>query len=188
MPSSGEFDATAAVVAGLRLHGAALRRYVAARVAPGEVDDILQLGAIRAIEKADQLRDASSLLPWLYRVHRTVLTGALRRMARERRLREAVAAEPAPVSFEEEEPICGCALALSRKLGERYATILGLVDVSGVSLSSAAETLGISVNNATVRLHRARAALKQRLFDHCGVASTRQCLDCRCEADGRHAS
>lgn len=180
-----EFDRRASVTDALRIHGAALRRYVRARVDPADVDDILQVAALRAIEKAHTLRDPERIFPWLCRVHGNVIVDAARDQARERRLIEAASREAEPLAGETEPAsICGCSVTQARKLSETYASILDLVDLGGVSLGVAARQLDISVNNATVRLHRARAALKKRLMDHCGVTSFRACADCRNSYEG----
>ncbi|WP_422034817.1 RNA polymerase sigma factor [Roseibium sp.] len=158
-------------------------RYVSSRVPPGDVEDVLQLAALRAIERAGDLRDPALVLRWLYRVHANVAIDLSRKNASERRLREAMAVEDEPVESRD-KPVCGCSVALARQLGSNYASILDLVDISGKSLNQAAEALNISVNNATVRLHRARAALKKRLQEHCGVTSPSSCNDCKCAYEG----
>ena len=59
-----------------------------------------------------------------------------------------------------------------------------LVDINGVSVSEVARLLNISVSNASVRLHRARAALRKQMLEHCGVSTLKECLSCRCIDDG----
>ena len=79
---------------------------------------------------------------------------------------------------------CRCSLEQARQLNPRYSTILEMVDISGASLKEAARTLGVTVNTATVRLHRARKALKDKLMAHCGVETMRGCNDCHCTERG----
>ena len=177
------FDARACVVSALHAHSTAFKRYVRARVAPAEVDDVLQVAALRAIEKANKLGDPARVLPWLYRLHRNVVIDAGRKRASERRLTEAMALEAEPV-VTEAEPACGCSIAQVQRLSVNYASILNLVDIGDMPLVKAAEVLNISVNNATVRLHRARTALKKRLLEHCGVTSRSACADCLCSYEG----
>lgn len=160
---------------------------MASRVPRGDVGDVVQIAALRAIERAGDVRDATRVLPWLYRVHATAVIDLGRKKVREQRLLAELASEPAPNEARAEPP-CGCAIALARQLSANYAAILELVDVAGVSLTQAARTLSISVNNATVRLHRARAALKKRLQQHCGVTSAGACATCRCAYEGCCAS
>jgi len=44
-----------------------------------------------------------------------------------------------------------------------------------------AAELGVTPNNAAVRLHRARGALKKRLEQTCGTCTQHGCLDCTCQ-------
>ncbi|MEM9099334.1 MAG: sigma-70 family RNA polymerase sigma factor [Pseudomonadota bacterium] len=178
-----ELDPKMQVAAALDTHRRELKRYVASRVAPEDVEDVLQIAALRAIEKADDLRDQALALRWLYRVHANIITDLGRKIASDRRLKQAMADAPEPVTAEV-EPVCGCSIVQARKLSPNYAAIIDLVDIAGVSLTQAAEALNISVNNATVRLHRARAALKKQLLEHCGTTSAEACNDCRCAYEG----
>lgn len=178
-----EPDPRARIASALRAHDAQLRRFVAARVPPETVDDVRQAAALRAIEKAGTLQQPERVLAWLFRVHASVAKDALRKSASERRLLQAVEAEVDRTEPMEPE-LCRCSVVQSRQLSPNYASILDLVDIRGRSLSEAAEALKISVNNATVRLHRARAALRRKMFEHCGVTSARACSDCRCVYEG----
>lgn len=178
-----QFNPKACVFAALRTYSAELKRYVRARVPAADVDDVLQVAALRAIEKADALRDPARVLPWLYRIHGNTVIDAGRKRASARRLIETATVEAEPVVVES-VPTCGCSVAQARQLSANYASILNLVDIGGVPLAEAANALGISVNNATVRLHRARTALKKRLLEHCGVTSPLACADCRCSYEG----
>ncbi|MEM6681979.1 MAG: sigma factor-like helix-turn-helix DNA-binding protein [Pseudomonadota bacterium] len=180
-------EITARIETALRANSHALRGYVRARAPLSDVDDILQIAAMRAVEKASTLRDADRIVPWLYSIHHTVIIDSGRKTMRERRLTDALAEEQSlfPVTSEATTgPQCDCILSQARQLKSTYASILDLVDISGASLKEAARSLGITVNAATVRLHRARAALKRHVLDHCGVTSVRECGDCRCTDDG----
>jgi RNA polymerase sigma-70 factor (ECF subfamily) len=66
-------------------------------------------------------------------------------------------------------------------LKPEYAEILRRVDLGESRLDSVAAELGITANNATVRLHRARQALRQRLEQMCGVCAHHGCLNCTCD-------
>lgn len=174
------------IAAALRAHEAELKRFVTARASFADVDDILQVSAIRALEKAESLQDASRLVPWLYRIHRNTAIDFARKRKSEERQIEALAAEPtaAAVPQEQDDLACKCSIEQARQLNSRYAAILDLVDVGGTSLSDAARRLGLTVNATTVRLHRARKALKERMLAHCGVNTMRECADCKCTSEG----
>ncbi|MEM9072778.1 MAG: sigma-70 family RNA polymerase sigma factor [Myxococcota bacterium] len=165
----------------LREHRAALFAFVRARMPAEEVDDLLQRVALRAVERADSLQDPSRVVGWLFRLHRNAIVDAARKRAR-RRIVESTGEEPVAETDVDER--CRCSVVQAQRLGTTYAHILELVDIEGCSLPEAAETLGTTVNAATVRLHRARKALRKRMQDHCGVTSADECDDCRCSYDG----
>lgn len=159
-----------------------LRRFVRARVPDADAEDILQMAALRAIERAGSLEDPARVRPWLFAIHRNLVTDTLRQQARGARLRNRLEAQ----EFEgvSVPDLCDCSVVQARRLRPAYASILALVDTGGASLTEAARQLGVSVNNAAVRLHRARKALRRAMLDHCGVQSTQDCIDCRCVFDG----
>lgn len=157
--------------------------FVRARVPRDDAEDVFQLAALRAVEKADSLQDPERVVPWLFRVYRNMVTDLGRARSRQRRLFDQVEQVPElaeQADVEAEAEACGCSVTQSKRITGSYAGILDLIDIKGLSLREAADSLGISVNNATVRLHRARKALKKRMLEHCGVESLRDCLDCLC--------
>lgn len=156
--------------------------FVRSRVRPDEVDDILQLAALRAIERAESLDDPERVVAWLYRIHRNLIIDTHRRRARER---DHVDISTTPPELPGTAPTdsCDCSVSQSKRLKPSYATILSLVDADGLGLSEAAQRLEVSTNNATVRLHRARKALRQAMLEHCGVTDPQDCADCRCVYD-----
>ncbi|MEM9513993.1 MAG: sigma-70 family RNA polymerase sigma factor [Actinomycetota bacterium] len=163
----------------LRDHRAAFEGFVRARVRPAHADDVLQLAALRAMERADALEDPDRVVAWLYRIHRNIIIDVGRQLARERDVFDASATVPEPA----DEPATGpsdSSVSLAKRINPNYASILALVDSDGLQLREAAQALDVTVNNATVRLHRARQALKREMLEHCGVSSPQDCADCRC--------
>jgi RNA polymerase sigma-70 factor (ECF subfamily) len=67
-------------------------------------------------------------------------------------------------------------------LKTEYAEVLEQADLGETAISRFAAEHGITTNNATVRLHRARQALKRELERSCGTCATHGCLDCTCGA------
>jgi RNA polymerase sigma-70 factor (ECF subfamily) len=166
----------------LDTHAQALRRFVAGRVPAAEVDDIMQIAALRALERADSLDDEARVRPWLFSIHRNLVTDTLRQLGRRERLHESMQVEP-DASVPELEESCDCSSVQATRLRPSYAVVLDLIDASGVSVAEAADTLGISVNNTRVRLHRARKALRDAMREHCGVEEAADCMECRCIED-----
>ena len=89
---------------------------------------------------------------------------------------------PEQASIDPDDP-CHCSVIQASRLPELYSSILGLVDTAGVALKEAAVQLEITPNNAAVRLHRARKALREAMLEHCGVTNPDDCAGCRCVDD-----
>jgi DNA-directed RNA polymerase specialized sigma24 family protein len=70
---------------------------------------------------------------------------------------------------------------LSETLKPEYASALRRIDVEGISVRGYAVELGIAANNAAVRVHRAREALRKLVTMSCGTCAEHGCLDCTCD-------
>jgi RNA polymerase sigma-70 factor (ECF subfamily) len=75
--------------------------------------------------------------------------------------------------------------AVLPRLKPEYAEIVKAVELDERSIADVATENGLTTNNATVRLHRARAALRRRLVEVCGACSEHGCLDCTCRSEGQ---
>ena len=181
-PTAGDRPRREVVADALREQRSELAAFVRARVQPQDADDVLQLAALRAVERADSLEDPDRVVAWLYRIHRNLIIDVARKRARERRHVAAVAELPEQPDAPVADP-CGCSVAQAKRLLPAYASILSLVDSDGLQLREAARQLDVTANNAAVRLHRARKALRQAMLEHCGVTDPRECADCRCVDD-----
>ena len=176
-------DARACVNRLLEQHALELRQFARRRTG-GRVsaDEVLQQVAARALDHAGQLRQPERGRAWLFRIARNVLADELR--ARKRAalpLREDRLADEADARDGES---CRCVLTQVEMLKPTYATLLARTVLEGVPLTRVAAELGITPNNATVRLHRARAALRERMRAHCGTESAAACHDCICDERG----
>lgn len=180
--SAGIGSARDLVAETLRQRRSDFEAFVRARAGAQDVDDIVQVAALRAIERADTLHDPERVVAWLYRIHRNLIIDASRKRAREGRYVDAVAEVPEQLEGPATDA-CACSVAQAGRLRPTYASILALVDEDGLRLGEAAQRLEVSTNNAAVRLHRARKALRQAMLDHCGVSDPRDCADCRCVED-----
>ena len=60
-------------------------------------------------------------------------------------------------------------------------TVLRRIDLDEEPIAEVARSLGVTTNHATVRLHRARGALRKLLQDGCGTDSVKACADCACD-------
>lgn len=143
-------------------------------------EDVLQAAFVKGITKAQELRDAESAIAWFYRLLRNALVDHHRRSASEQRRLEAHA-QALPAEDEAlRETVCACVGDLIPLLKPEYAVVLRRAELEGASLQELAKELGITANNAGVRLHRARAALKKQLEATCGTCTEHGCLSCTC--------
>jgi RNA polymerase sigma factor (sigma-70 family) len=167
-------------------HAPALEGFLRARLgSTDEVNDVLQKAMVKALARSATLHEPAKVVPWLYRILRHTLIDH-RRAARARDA-HVIAVDVLPDKSDETAPtddICACSLRQLEALQPTYASILRRVVFDGASLQEVADELHISVNSATVRLSRARQALRNRLQQHCGVASLDACLRCVCEERG----
>lgn len=145
-------------------------------------EDILQDAFVRSLDKAAAVRDPASVVAWFFRVLRNAVVDHQRRTARAGRALESLAHELA-----NEEPgtevhgaVCTCIAALARTLKPEYAAALERVDLDGVAVKDYAAEVGITANNASVRVHRARSALRRQVERTCGTCATHGCVDCTC--------
>lgn len=147
-------------------------------------EEILQSAFVKALEKGSELRDGENAVAWFYRLLRNAVVDHFRRRDVERRglAKEAseVASLPPNMDAEAKSAVCACMGELLPTLKPEYADVLRKVDLEEKPLAGFAEAEGISTNNATVRLHRARQSLKRQLERSCGTCATHGCLDCTC--------
>lgn len=146
-------------------------------------EDILQEAFVRGIDRAGQLRDSESAVAWFYRILRNAVVDHHRRAGASSRAMSAAAAEwqaQAAPDADTAEAICQCVRRLAASLKPEYASVLERVDVDGVAVKAFAAESGITANNASVRLHRARQALRRQVHDSCGTCAEHGCRDCHC--------
>jgi len=77
--------------------------------------------------------------------------------------------------------LCSCFAHLLPSLKPTHAELLRRVDLEGRPVSATAIALGMTANNASVTLHRARAELRKKLQEFCGSCANGACLDCDCD-------
>jgi len=152
-------------------------------------EDLLQAAFARGIERLPDGLTSETAVAWFFRVLRNAIVDHYRRRRSLQR-----SAEEHEVDFDElvEEgelgrEVCQCIIELAGTLKPEYAAALTRVDVEGTSVQDFAREAGITANNASVRLFRAREALGKRLKATCRTCAEHGCLDCTCGTAGRHA-
>ena len=151
-----------------------------------EAEEVLQRFSLRALEQSFQLRDVRTVRGWLGGILATTIVDHQRDQIR-RRKRET---EVDPDSLENhsaesdlglEATICNCLYRLLPTIKPEYADIIWRADILGEPRDRLAASLGTSLNNITVRLHRGRRALRKRLEEMCRTCPIHGFLDCYCE-------
>lgn len=143
-------------------------------------EDVVQQASVRALGRAAQLRDAGAGRAWLFQITRRLVVDQLRSQSTVAASGDDELASDSELS----ELSCDCVLANLRRLPDPEASLLRRSIVDGAAAAELAAEFGISINAATVRLSRARAALREQLRTHCGTHSLRECLGCACNTRG----
>ena len=150
-------------------------------------EDVLQQSLMRAVERYRDLKNTDSAVSWFYRILRNAVVDHYRAQAADARkteglLRDTVAAgETRTLSLDEVRPtVCACLEAVMHSMRPSYAELIRRIDLQGNPPADVARDLSVTTNTLTVRLHRARRALKAKLEEICGVCTKHGCLNCTC--------
>lgn len=151
-------------------------------------EDLLQQSFMRAVQQEHQVEQPEQVVAWFYRILRNATVDYYRARAADDRKMEAFIQELAVTgtdktpAFDELRPtVCACLQRLLPRLRPAYADLLNRIDLEGESPASVAKDLGVTPNNLTVRLHRARQALRKTLEESCGICTKHGCLNCTCD-------
>jgi RNA polymerase sigma-70 factor, ECF subfamily len=171
MTSSFDFDTM------VRSTRPQLVRYVGRLVGEADAEDVVQIVLSKAASALSAFRGDASPRTWLFRI----ATNAAHDWNRAHR---GAAEEPLELANEEDEGTLGseeasqerrlvreemsqCVAEVLRRLPESYQVVLALSDCEELSDREVAEVLGASVGTAKIRLHRARAKMKEALERAC---------------------
>jgi RNA polymerase sigma factor (sigma-70 family) len=158
-------------------------RFLEPRVGKDAAEDVLQAAFVKGLTKADDLREDESAVAWFFRLLRNAVIDHRRRKGAEQRRLDVRAQGLAEGTTDDDAlraTVCECVGELIPLLKPEYAAVLRRAELEGASLQDVGRELGITANNAGVRLHRARAALKKQLEAACGTCTEHGCLECTC--------
>jgi len=149
-------------------------------------EEILQAAFVKGLEAQRELQSEESAVAWFYRVLRNAIVDHYRHRAAEARVLEQHARE-LPEAIDDASPdlvnnVCRCVSALISTLKPEQADVLRRVDLEGLTVPAVAQQDGITPNNAAVRLHRARQALRSQVERVCRTCATHGCNDCTCRS------
>jgi RNA polymerase sigma-70 factor (ECF subfamily) len=149
-------------------------------------EDILQAAFARGLEHGAGVQD-EKVVAWFYRVLRNSVIDHYRHRSTSARAMEAWGrefAERQEPDPEMQQEICQCVSGMLSTLKPEYRAALRLVDLEDGTLSDLAQQAGITAENAAVRVHRARKALRRQVEKACGTCAEHGCFDCHCGASG----
>ena len=157
-----------------------IRRYILSMVHDeAEADDLTQDVFVRAYRSVGSLRDPDSALSWLYRVATNICYDRFRSQSRQpprdaRDVGDAPEAsvcdtspEAAPERVAARSEMSSCVQDSVEDLSDDYREVIRLHDVESLTNAEVAAVLGISVDAAKIRLHRARRKLQGLLGQRC---------------------
>ncbi len=172
---------------------AELRPFVARRVRPEDVDDVVQDVFLRLWKGVGALRQRDRLGPWVYRVARSAIGDHHRASAR----RPVVLAEDGAIELAEttsllpeppsEAPAALLVAAIEpfvASLPEPYREALRLTELGGLTQREAAARLGLSHSGMKSRVQRGRRMLREALEACCAIALDTRGAVVSCEPRG----
>lgn len=145
-------------------------------------EDVVQESLVKALTADRQPETDEETTAWFYRILRRSIIDLYRKQgARSRALERFEQEFPETPDETEERELCKCFRRLLTLVPEQYRKLLEAVDLKGEEPEEVAARLGLTRNNLTVKLHRARKHLRKALTANCRACSTHGCLDCTCE-------
>ena len=147
-----------------------------------EAEDVMQEAYVNAYAHLHQFEERARFGTWLTRIAVNEALGRLRRRGRSdevdampewnEKMTEAMKSkEPSPEDQALGREMRAILESSFEAIPEMYRTVFMLREVEGLSTSEAALCLGLSEDGVKTRLHRARALLRQELFERAGLAT-----------------
>jgi RNA polymerase sigma-70 factor (ECF subfamily) len=157
---------------------ARLRPYVARRVAPADIDDVLQDIFVRLHKGMTSLRDGQSFGGFAYRIAENAIFDMGRARARSKLIPVGDLPEQAQAARDEgemlESELGECVALFVARLPSPYREAVTLTELEGLTQKDAAEMLGISLSGMKSRVQRGREKIRD-MFEEC----------CHISVDGR---
>ncbi len=160
-------------------------RYLTRLVGRHEAEDLTQEVLVKASQGLNAFRGESRLSTWIYRiatnaaldklrsrqkVHESLPGASLAGGAMEPGNKKSALTQEATPSIEQQlirKEMNECIRGYAECLPANYRTVVVLSELEGLTNNEIAEVLGITLDTVKVRLHRARARLREELEQHC---------------------
>lgn len=148
-----------------------VRPFVARRVHPDDVDDVLQEILLRVHDGFESIDDDAHFTRWLQRVARNVVVDHHRRRLRADRKHDAYAAmwtvsDAEADGNDAEAELATFVEAFVEMLPSPYREALRLTEIAGLTMREAAVREGVSESGMKSRVQRGRRLLRE-LFEAC---------------------
>jgi RNA polymerase sigma-70 factor (ECF subfamily) len=161
-----------------------VRRYLARIAGEAEAEDLAQEVFEKVSRSLGNFRGEAELSTWVYRIATNTALDRLRRRGRPADSVDPSLADTTIIAERDRnvwtdeirdtlegrvirDEMNTCIREVVNGLPENYRTVIILGDLEGFQDKEIAEILGLSLRNAKVRLHRARAQLRQALEKAC---------------------
>ena len=163
--------------------------YISRLMGPNEAEDTAQVVFAKVSRGLDSFKGQSKLSTWIYRIATNTAIDKLRSPAHRHAsgqipLEDSTAVENTTSKITRSQtPIdqkiirkemSDCVRDYVDRLPPDYRTVLVLSELEGFKNKEIADILQITLENVKVRLHRARARLKQELDDGCDFYHTEE--------------
>lgn len=150
-------------------------------------DDLVQETFIRINNNLENIRDASKLSSWVFRIAYNLCQDYFRSQGKAPIVDhgdlpgdETSRLVPGTQKKLEQFQMRQCVFGLVNHLPESLRSVIILADIEEFSHREIAEVTGITVGNVKIRLHRARKKLKLLLEEHCTFeVDERNVLSCQ---------
>jgi RNA polymerase sigma-70 factor, ECF subfamily len=164
-----------------------IHRYLTRLVGENEAEDLTQEVFVKVRQGLRNFRGKSQLSTWIYRIATNAGLDRLRSSSFQRMVQESLSNDSViegEIGIEDKDVWTGektpsveqelirkemneCIRNFIEKLPENYRTILVLSELEGLKNHEIAKILRVSLDTVKIRLHRARAKLKEELQTHC---------------------
>jgi RNA polymerase sigma-70 factor (ECF subfamily) len=164
-------------------------RYLARLTGEQEAEDLTQETFVKVHGALEKFRGESQLSTWIYRIATNTAMDKLRSLSFQKiapfslsvdsfGADQAVWNERAILVKEDKptvekqlirEEMNDCIRGYIEKLPETYRAVLVLSEYEGLKNNQIAEILGVTLDTVKIRLHRARAKLKEELEANCEI-------------------
>ena len=159
-------------------------RYLTRMVGENDAEDLTQEVFAKVSQALKAFRGESQLSTWVYQIATNAALDRLRRSSPRRENGQGLPVEAIAESEADKDTwtgeekasteqrlirqeMNGCIREIIATLPENYRTVIVLSEMEGLRDGEIADILGLSLQAAKVRLHRARARLKKELSTAC---------------------